>query len=750
MGGRRGALGRFILGVLALACLPRPAEAVLATPGFRAVGVAHAAYPIAALAVAPDGRLFATVQALGGTSGTTSGTAEIRVYGGYATNDGSVLDEGSTWATIDGVRATSVDEGLLGIALAPDFATSKLVYVQITTTDEEANQHVRVYRENAGGTGDYLGTVQTSLELPGDTGTTRSGGALAFGADGCLYVGDGDQGGSSRWTAQLLVGTDPISGTESSELCTDVCLGTTLYPPRTTDNGAPTHAGKVLRLDVEGASTAASAPGAPLAAQPFAFATGLRNPTGLVAHPLTGQLFATDRGDTVQAEINVVETGGNHGWPCVEGAVTNPTMGCLAGHTVDEVYANHPEWRRPLVAHTGNPGVSAPAVYTGLAYPEEFYGDVFYTLRQSARIYRIDLTPPCFLPDPAGVAPLAFHDVATDGDFNVSYDIDDDGDIDNINHTLLTAMVQGPDPLGRQVLYVAGRQNESSGHTEDSVVFRIEYATAFTPYAGPTGHVADTCFAGSGWENPFVRTSCMPPGGPCPGQPDGTPCDDGDVCNGAETCLAGICRHGTPLADGSTCLGGDPCRTAWTCQAGTCVAGSTSPDGTPCPDGDPCNGLETCTAGQCVATNGPDVLAIRSLTVKRDLRGPGTGALQLSGSITPRAPLAPSTSDALTVELRDSAGQLFSATLAHPDSDPAWRRSRPNHERFRRGGSGLTAVSLKSDRSGGVGVTLRGKRLAFTGLDEAALTTRLIIGQQCFVADLGTRCTLEAMKLRCR
>jgi hypothetical protein len=30
------------------------------------------------------------------------------------------------------------------------------------------------------------------------------------------------------------------------------------------------------------------------------------------------------------------------------------------------------------------------------------------------------------------------------------------------------------------------------------------------------------------------------------------------------------------------------------------------------------------------------------------------------------------------------------------------------------------------------------------------LTSRLIIGQQCFVADLTGRCTLEAKKLRCR
>src|SRR5207244_10966354 len=88
----------------------RTARAELSTPGFRAVGVAHAADPISALAVAPDGRLFVAIQARGQTTGTTPGSAEIRVYTTYATTDGAVFDEGSVWATVAGVRATTSEE----------------------------------------------------------------------------------------------------------------------------------------------------------------------------------------------------------------------------------------------------------------------------------------------------------------------------------------------------------------------------------------------------------------------------------------------------------------------------------------------------------------------------------------------------------------------------------------------------------------------------------------------------------------
>src|SRR5207244_3387173 len=54
-----GMMGRGMWAVLAavVAVAPRPASAMLSTPGFRAVGVAHSAYPISSLALAPDGRL---------------------------------------------------------------------------------------------------------------------------------------------------------------------------------------------------------------------------------------------------------------------------------------------------------------------------------------------------------------------------------------------------------------------------------------------------------------------------------------------------------------------------------------------------------------------------------------------------------------------------------------------------------------------------------------------------------------------
>jgi glucose/arabinose dehydrogenase len=735
-----------------------PAHGTLQTNGFRAVGVALSTFPISAMAVAPDGRLFAAVQARGQTMGTTPGTAEIRVYSAYQTGDGATLDRGIVWATVDGVRATTVEEGLLGIALAPDFPTSKLVYVYLTTTDESVNQHVRVFRENASGTGDFLGTVATTLEPPTDS-TSRNGAHLTFGVDGCLYVGVGDNGGNNRWNAQLLLGTDPIQGSENTALCGNVCLGPSLYPNRTVSNdGELNHAGKILRLAVEGASTAQPGSDPPLPTQPYVFGAGLRNPAGLAVHPLTGQLYVAERGDAAEAEIGVVDAASNHGWPCLEGSVVAGVAACLLGLPASDVYGNHPDWRRPLATHTGNPVVTGLTAYTGLGYPWEYYGDVFYLLRDSARIYRLDLQEPCFLPHPGGMTPIALHDSTSDGDFVVVYDTDNDGDFENVTLTNLVAIVQAPNPLGQQVLYVAGKTGNGNGLTEDTVIFRIEYATGFLPYPGPYGRIADSCFtdgvysggsgaAPYGYENPFHRETCLPPGGPCPGAPDGTSCDDGDPCNGLETCSAGICRHGSPGADGTACTAPNPCLGAGSCQGGRCVAGGPLPDGTPCPGGDPCTGLTTCSAGVCqVSGGGPSPLTVRSVRLTR------AGTLAMTASVTPAAPLALESSDAFSLELRDGNGSFFSATLAHPASDPFWRRKGGGAQYADKSGStgGLTKVRARPRKAGLVQLDIRGRHMPVFGLDDAALSPRLTLGNQCFVADLNRRCALDAKKLRCR
>jgi len=80
--------------------------------------------------------------------------------------------------------------------------------------------------------------------------------------------------------------------------------------------------------------------------------------------------------------------------------------------------------------------------------------------------------------------------------------------------------------------------------------------------------------------------------------PNGSACNDGLFCNGADTCLSGGCAGHA----GSPCPGADgdsACSESCNEQADNCAAAD--PDGSPCIDAEFCNGSDTCSGGTCSA-----------------------------------------------------------------------------------------------------------------------------------------------------
>lgn len=76
--------------------------------------------------------------------------------------------------------------------------------------------------------------------------------------------------------------------------------------------------------------------------------------------------------------------------------------------------------------------------------------------------------------------------------------------------------------------------------------------------------------------------------------PNGTACDDGEVCTAPDTCSDGVCE-----GPGVVCNDGDPC-TADTCVPGLGCDASQPAPGAPCDDGVRCNGSDRCSvAGEC-------------------------------------------------------------------------------------------------------------------------------------------------------
>jgi len=83
-----------------------------------------------------------------------------------------------------------------------------------------------------------------------------------------------------------------------------------------------------------------------------------------------------------------------------------------------------------------------------------------------------------------------------------------------------------------------------------------------------------------------------------PGCDEDSDCDDGNLCDGPETCFENRCRPGKPLvckADGT----GGPCVTVQCDPAQGCITQPTEDFG-PCDDGDPCTGPDFCQTGECV------------------------------------------------------------------------------------------------------------------------------------------------------
>lgn len=168
---------------------------------------------------------------------------------------------------IEGV-APRGEGGLLGIAVHDGY-----LYAYFTARSENRIERFEL-RGDAGSLA--LGDPETILdEIP--AAGNHNGGRIAFGPDGLLYATAGDAGNVS--SAQDL---DSL-------------------------------AGKILRVTPSGAIPAEN----PFAGSPV-YSYGHRNPQGL-AWGRDGTLYASEFGQNTWDELNVIEAGGNYGWPETEG-----------------------------------------------------------------------------------------------------------------------------------------------------------------------------------------------------------------------------------------------------------------------------------------------------------------------------------------------------------------------------------------------------------------------------------------------
>ncbi|WP_220182726.1 ThuA domain-containing protein [Sphaerisporangium album] len=246
--------------------------------------------------------------------------ADGTVY--YITRSGKLMSiaKSGTITTTGSLNVyTGGEDGLIGLVLDPGFATNRWVYLNYSPAGSQAVNQVSRFTLN-GQTLDLasekklLSIPATRVDEPGHTG-----GALAFGPGGNLYIGVGDD-------------TNPFASDGYTPI--DERAGRANFDAQKTSANTNDLRGKILRIHPESNGTYTVPPGnlfAPGTAQtrPEIYAMGFRNPFRFAVDPVTGWISMADygpdaggpnagRGPEGTVEWNLVKSPGNYGWPyCV-------------------------------------------------------------------------------------------------------------------------------------------------------------------------------------------------------------------------------------------------------------------------------------------------------------------------------------------------------------------------------------------------------------------------------------------------
>ena len=211
-------------------------------------------------------------------------------------------------ATISEVASTTNFNGLLGMALHPQFSVNPYVYL--------------VYNY-FGTNGDYLEKI---VRYTYSGGTLIAPMVLVDGIVGKIG-GDFIHNGS-----RLVIGPDMklYATTGDANLRFDIPQNPTSFN------------GKVLRVNLDGSIPSDNPYGNAV------WTVGHRNAQGLVF--ALGRLYSSENGETTNDEINIIERGRNYGWPFVEGFCDLPAEQsfCADNNVKEPIYA----WT-PTVAPSG-------------------------------------------------------------------------------------------------------------------------------------------------------------------------------------------------------------------------------------------------------------------------------------------------------------------------------------------------------------------------------------------------------------
>ena len=244
--------------------------------------------------------------------------------------------------------------GLLGIAIDPNFASNRLVYLSFSEPHDDGTNNTAVARGrlNDQAAAAKLEDVQVIYhQQPSMRSQQHYGGRLVFARDGTLFITQGER---------------------------------SIIPGRMQAQQLDSLLGKIVRLNPDGSIPKDNPFVGKEGVRPEIWSYGHRNVQAATLNPTTGELWETEHGTRGGDEINISRKGKDYGWPTIAYGIEY-AGGAITGGITQKAGMEQPLYYwDPVIAPSGM------TFYTGDLFPA-WKGNLFIGGLGSLNLVRLTI-----------------------------------------------------------------------------------------------------------------------------------------------------------------------------------------------------------------------------------------------------------------------------------------------------------------------------------------------------------------------
>jgi glucose/arabinose dehydrogenase len=269
------------------------------------------------------------------------------------------------------------EQGLLGLAFHPNYASNGTFFVFYTATNGSARDDILArYQTSIANANQGDPNSETRFIVQFDEANNHNGGDMHFGQDGYLYVALGDEGGSyGQYGNTQKIDRDFFSAIMRIDV--DNRLGN--LPPNP-HAALPSLANYSIPADNPfiGTNSFNGLAVNPAQVRTEFWAVGMRNPWRFSFDPATGILYLGHVGQSVFEWINILSKGDNAGWNFFEG--TRQWTNSLPpgfSHIPPLIEYGHTNGRAAIIGGVVYRGARVPQLSGAYIYADEGSSEIF-------------------------------------------------------------------------------------------------------------------------------------------------------------------------------------------------------------------------------------------------------------------------------------------------------------------------------------------------------------------------------------